>query len=171
MKVAVAGRTFHAEQLRSLTGLDVGEGQATILLNDLRSYRRRLQEEAGLDVPEGVAARHWLIDASRPASERAHEAVGGRGDPIQAYCDLLEVRWLLSEEAGHDVGDEPALRALAQRVTAGRFGRQPRVRRHAHRRVAGGGRRARRRRLGVLRRGAVNRRDGTVGPSRITGWR
>ena len=40
---------------------------------------------------------------------------GGIGDPVQAYCDLLEVRWLLSEEAGRDVGDGAALDALANR--------------------------------------------------------
>ncbi|HEV8167133.1 MAG TPA: DUF4032 domain-containing protein, partial [Actinomycetota bacterium] len=44
-------------------------------------------------------------------------AVGPDADPIQAYCDLLEVRWLLSEQAGHDVGDEAALAALASRQT------------------------------------------------------
>ena len=38
----------------------------------------------------------------------AEEAMGGVGDPIQAYCDLLEVRWLLSEQAGYDVGEVPA---------------------------------------------------------------
>ena len=47
---------------------------------------------------------------------RAHEAVGRRGTPIQAYCDLLEVRWLLSERAGRDVGTERALVALADAV-------------------------------------------------------
>ena len=35
---------------------------------------------------------------------------------MQAYCDLLEVRWLLSEQAGHDVGTEQALQALAGRA-------------------------------------------------------
>ena len=44
---------------------------------------------------------------------RAHRRSAGVGDPVQAYCDLLEVRWLLSEQAGRDVGDEPALKALA----------------------------------------------------------
>ena len=46
----------------------------------------------------------------------ARAAVGRAGDPIQAYCDLLEVRWLLSERAGRDVGDGPALEALARRT-------------------------------------------------------
>jgi uncharacterized protein DUF4032 len=35
---------------------------------------------------------------------------------VQAYCDLLEVRWLLSEQAGRDIGDEEALTALALRI-------------------------------------------------------
>jgi hypothetical protein len=47
--------------------------------------------------------------------ERAHAAMGGVGDPVQAYCDLLEVRWLLSEQAGRDIGDEEAVAALALR--------------------------------------------------------
>ncbi len=36
--------------------------------------------------------------------------------PVQAYCDLLEVRWLLSERAGADVGDAAALAALAAKA-------------------------------------------------------
>jgi hypothetical protein len=35
---------------------------------------------------------------------------------VQAYCDLLEVRWLLSERAGRDVGSDAALAALAART-------------------------------------------------------
>jgi hypothetical protein len=119
MRVAIAERRFHSEQLRLLTGLDVGEGQATILLNDLRSHQGRLQRELGRDVSTEVAARHWVVDEFEPGTDRAHAAVGGRGDPTQAYCDLLEVRWLLSEAAGRDVGDEPALDALAQRSPPG----------------------------------------------------
>jgi hypothetical protein len=36
---------------------------------------------------------------------------------VQAYCDPLEVRCVLSERAGMDVGDEAALDALAHRST------------------------------------------------------
>jgi hypothetical protein len=38
-------------------------------------------------------------------------------DPVQAYCDLLEVRWLLSEKAGHDVGNQIAIRSIETRET------------------------------------------------------
>ena len=47
-----------------------------------------------------------------PTEHVAHAAVSNSGTAIQAYCDLLEVRWLLSEEAGHDVGTQRALAAL-----------------------------------------------------------
>ena len=60
--------------------------------------------------------RTWFDQRLRPGAERALEAVGGIGSPIQAYCDLLEVRWLLSEQAGRDVGDAVALAALADRA-------------------------------------------------------
>jgi hypothetical protein len=61
--------------------------------------------------------------------ERAHEAVHRVGDPVQAYCDLLEVRWLLSEQAGRDIGDDAALAALADHAVptdAARWSSSPR---------------------------------------------
>jgi hypothetical protein len=51
-----------------------------------------------------------------PYEQFAHEAIHHSGTAIQAYCDLLEVRWLLSETAGHDVGTNRALAALARDV-------------------------------------------------------
>jgi Domain of unknown function (DUF4032)/Lipopolysaccharide kinase (Kdo/WaaP) family len=120
LKVAVANRRFHANKLQRLTGLEVGEGQATILLNDLRAYQSRLAADrpgpgtAGDDVAAGF---RWRTEVLLPGMARAADAVGPDADPIQAYCDLLEVRWLLSEQAGQDVGDEAALAALASRQT------------------------------------------------------
>jgi tRNA A-37 threonylcarbamoyl transferase component Bud32 len=114
LKVAVANRRFHAIELQRLTGLEVGEGQATILRNDLRAYQSRLAGE-GAHVDDVAAGFRWRTEVLLPGMSRAAAAVGPDADPIQAYCDLLEVRWLLSERAGHDVGDEAALAALASR--------------------------------------------------------
>jgi hypothetical protein len=116
LKVAVAARRFHATQLHHLTGLEVGEGQARILLGDLRAFQGRLQQQTRVDESEAIAAYRWVGEVLHPGMEKAHRAVGGLGDAIQAYCDLLEVRWLLSEQAGHDVGDAVALQALARRA-------------------------------------------------------
>ncbi len=114
--VTVGDRRYHATQLRKLTGLDVGEGQARILLGDLLAYQGQLCRDAGYDVDDRTAAQLWVMEVATPTMHRAHAAVGGTGTPIQAYCDLLEVRWLLSERAGHDVGTERALQALALNV-------------------------------------------------------
>jgi hypothetical protein len=116
LKVAVAARRYHATQLRDLTGLDAGEGQAQILLGDMRAYQGRLQQETGTDIADAAAARRWTDEVLYPGMQRAHRAVGGLGDAVQAYCDLLEVRWLLSEQNGADVGEAAALEALARRT-------------------------------------------------------
>ncbi len=116
VRVAVGDRRYHAQHLQDLTGLDVGEGQATILLGDLHAYQAQLCLEAGHDVDESTAARLWQIEVLTPYEQLAHEAVGHKGTAIQAYCDLLEVRWLLSEKAGRDVGTNRALAALNRDV-------------------------------------------------------
>jgi hypothetical protein len=115
MRVDIAGRHFHADRLRALTGLDAGEGQARILLDDVQRYadRARVSGEA---IDERTAARRWVDEVALSGMRRAHHAVQYRGSAIQAFCDLLEVRWLLSEQQGSDVGDAPALEALAARV-------------------------------------------------------
>ena len=123
LKVTVAARRYHATELFSLTGLEVGEGQAQVLLGDLRAYEATLREfQGGLHkrarggLTQAKAVQLWMDKLLQPGMERAYEATGQVGDPVQAYCDLLEVRWLLSEQAGHDVGDGAALDALANRA-------------------------------------------------------
>jgi hypothetical protein len=122
LTLTVAARGFHARELFELTGLEVGEGQAQILLADLRAYEATVRDFGGLHkragggISQAKAVQQWLDTLVRPGADKAHEAVGRIGDPVQAYCDLLEVRWLLSEQAGRDVGDEAALKALADRT-------------------------------------------------------
>lgn len=113
--VAVAGRQFHAEQLREATGLAVGEGQATVLLNDLRSYAADLQRRQLRPLSLNEAGVRWLTEVYRPGLEQVRRVADSGTDLTQAFCDLLEVRWLLSEQAGRDVGTSAALHALAGR--------------------------------------------------------
>jgi hypothetical protein len=107
--MAVSNRRFHARELERLTGLRALEGQARLLLNDLREYRAWLEYYDRRPVTEREAAERWLGDVLEPSLGRLVPAIGPRRDPLQAYCDVLEEKWIRSERAGRDVGLEAAL--------------------------------------------------------------
>ena len=111
LKVVVADRRFHAHELERLTGIRALEGQARLLLNDLREYRTWLEREARRPIDEVAAAEQWLHDVLEPSLATLVPAIGPDRDPLQAYCDVLEEKWLLSEVAGHDVGLDAAIEA------------------------------------------------------------
>jgi hypothetical protein len=108
LKLAVTTRRFHARELERLTGISALENQARLLLNDLREYRAWLEWSEGRPL-DGNAAQRWLREVFRPTTSRLAEVIGPHPDMVQAYCDLLEHKWLLSEEAHRDVGLEFAL--------------------------------------------------------------
>jgi hypothetical protein len=111
LRVAVASRRFHAHELERLTGLVALEGQARLLLNDLREHQAWLERTRGAAVPVEEGADVWLRDVLQPSLSILVPAVGPTRDPLQAYCDVLEQKWLLSEAARRDVGLDVALRA------------------------------------------------------------
>ncbi len=109
LRVAVSRRDFHARELRRRTGLVALEGQARLLLHDLREYRAWLEWTRQHAVEREEGAARWRSDVLEPSLARLAPAVGPGRDALQAYCDLLEHKWLLSEAAGRDVGLEAAL--------------------------------------------------------------
>jgi hypothetical protein len=111
LKVTVANRRFHSRELQRLTGISALEGQAQLLLNDLREYRTWLEFNGGHPVDEATAAERWVEDVLEPTLAVLLPAIGGLRDPLQAYCDVLEEKWILSEMAGTDVGLRAAIDA------------------------------------------------------------
>ena len=111
LKVAVANRRFHAHELARLTGIAALEGQARLLINDLREYQAWLEFDGGMPVDEAAAAERWLEEVLEPTLDVLIPAIGPDRDPIQAYCDVLEEKWILSELAGTDVGLREAIDA------------------------------------------------------------
>jgi hypothetical protein len=111
LKVAVANRRFHARELERLTGLVALEGQARLLLNDLHEYRAWLEAAERHAIDDRTAAARWLEEVLRPSLEALLPAIGRNRDAIQAYCDVLEEKWILSELAGTDVGLQAAIDA------------------------------------------------------------
>jgi hypothetical protein len=110
LRVATTNRAFHAIELERLTGIRALEGQARLLLNDMHEHMAWLRLRSGRTTPEEVGARRWRRHVLDPALKLLRPAVGDR-DLIQAYSDVLEHKWLLSERAGRDVGLKAAIEA------------------------------------------------------------
>jgi hypothetical protein len=111
LKVAVANRRFHARELERLTGLVALEGQAQLLLNDLHEYQAWIEHNEHRTIGDQEAADRWLADVLEPSLRQLVPAIGPDRDPLQAYCDVLEQKWILSEMVGKDVGLSAAMDA------------------------------------------------------------
>jgi hypothetical protein len=111
LKVAVANRRFHARELERLTGLVALEGQAQLLLNDLHEYQAWIEHNEHRTIGDQEAADRWLRDVLEPSLHQLEPAIGPERDPLQAYCDVLEQKWILSELVGKDVGLSAAMDA------------------------------------------------------------
>ena len=114
LRVVVANRRFHAHKLQHLTGLAALEGQARLLLNDIREFHAWLESSSRSALAIEAAAQRWLAEVLEPAIAELIPAIGPLRDPLQAYCDVLEEKWLLSEAVGHDVGLEAAVDTYLQ---------------------------------------------------------
>jgi len=112
----VTTRRFHVRELERRTRIRALEGQARLLLNDLNEYAAWLGWQAGQPIDPDEAAARWLREVYRPTLASIASAVGPGRDLVQAYCDVLEQKWYLSEQEGHDVG---LLRAIEAYVEMG----------------------------------------------------
>jgi hypothetical protein len=109
LRTSVTTRRYHANELERRTRLRTLEGQARILLNDLAEYSAWLEYYEGRAIDGAEAAERWLREVYRPTLAQIMGLVGPDRDLVQAYCDVLEHKWLLSEQAGRDVGLQAAI--------------------------------------------------------------
>jgi hypothetical protein len=111
LKVAVANRRFHVRELERLTRLVALEGQAQLLLNDLHEYQAWLEHVENRSIGDKEAAERWTTDVLEPSLRELAPVVGPKRDLLQAYCDVLEQKWILSELVDKDVGLSAAIDA------------------------------------------------------------
>ena len=72
---------------------------------------RLARTSGGTRLDPQEAADRWLREVYRPTLARIAGAVGPGRDLVQAYCDVLEQKWYLSEVAGRDIGLDRAIEA------------------------------------------------------------
>jgi hypothetical protein len=110
-KVVDAGH--HCRRLLRLTGLDVEENQARRLLNDLDSFVAATDDQ---DADEEMLAHEWLATNFEPVVRAVPKSLRGKLEPAEVYHEVLEHRWYLSEQRGHDVGLTEALASYVGQV-------------------------------------------------------
>lgn len=97
-KVVEAGH--HARELQALTGMSVEENQARRLLNDIASFTAA--HDLGREDPQVVASR-WMNTVYEPISRMVPPDQAHKLEPAERFHEILEHRWHLSEQAGHEV--------------------------------------------------------------------
>ena len=108
-KVVDAG--YHTRRLLRLTGLDAEENQARQLLNDLDTYRA----ESDL-TDEQQAAHRWLTEVFEPVVRAVPANMRHKLEPQEIFTQIIQHKWLLSEQAGRDVGMAPAVQSYLSDV-------------------------------------------------------
>ncbi|MGE5222523.1 MAG: DUF4032 domain-containing protein [Omnitrophica WOR_2 bacterium] len=115
LRVVVTDRNFHRNQLISLTGVDAQEKQAQAMMNEIQQIKAMLSQANNRSTPLSVAAFNWLENNYRPTIKALEplleqkKQVGETLSPAEAYCQVLEHKWYLSERAHHDVGHQAAV--------------------------------------------------------------
>jgi len=122
---ALVEEGHHSRELRRLTGLEVQENQARRLLNDIAAFGAYLSRVEERSFPQAVVAARWIADVYEPIVHRVPPELRGRLEPPELFHELLEHRYYLSEQAGHEVTNEVALGSYLQSVL--RFRREERV--------------------------------------------
>ena len=109
LHVITTDRYFHRDQILNLTGLDMEERQARIMMNEIQELRATLSQSSARNIPLNVAAYHWLENIYQPAVERLKPLIDQNTTIAELYCQVLEHKWYLSERAQRDVGHQTAV--------------------------------------------------------------
>jgi hypothetical protein len=117
-RLKIADRNFHSNRLHELTGVDASENQARMILADLHHYLSK-QPTVRTASGKALATVRWRVEEFEPWLRRLAQEIPPDADPVQAYCDLLHHRYMVSLEAGRDVGTEAAFESWLQRGKPG----------------------------------------------------
>src|SRR5262249_31298905 len=112
----------HHRRLQALTGLDVGENQARVLLNDIELHRSRVEQRTGRPVSEQVGALRWLTEVFEPTLALLPEEDRDKLEDAELYHQILEHRWYRSEQAGADIGEKEAVDSYVDEMLVDRTG-------------------------------------------------
>ena len=121
LRFLVTDRNFHRDQLLGLTGLAAEEMQARQMMNEIQELKATLSFQHNRSTPLGVAAFHWLEHLYEPSMKLLEPLLEHKKNldlgisPAELYCQVLEHKWYLSEQAQRDVGHQAAIEDYLKR--------------------------------------------------------
>jgi len=91
----------HCRELQALTGLNVEDGQARRMLNDIAAFTAHF--DLGRE-DRSLVANRWLTTIYDPIMAMLPAQARGKLEPAEIFHEILVHRWYLSEQAGTEVG-------------------------------------------------------------------
>ncbi|NCW47786.1 MAG: DUF4032 domain-containing protein [Actinobacteria bacterium] len=109
---------YHSMRLKDLMGLEVEELQAKRILASFDRFRSR---EISRTPDKREAAERWLDEVFYKVVNSVPDSLKGRIEDAQFFHEVLEHRWYLGEQIGHDVGLERATASYIEDVLPNRL--------------------------------------------------
>lgn len=110
-KVVDSGH-YHRQVMR-LTGLDVQENQGRRMINSMQTFRALNNLN---DAPLELVAHRWLTEVFEPIVTALPPELKAKLEPAQIFHEVLEHRWFLSENAGHEVPLKEAIDSYVRKI-------------------------------------------------------
>jgi hypothetical protein len=104
---------YSSRKLLRLTGLDVQENQARRLLNDIDAYRASTWRE---DEDLEIVATDWMREVFEPTVRMIPPEYRSQIEPAQFFHEVLDHRWYMAEQAGHDIPTREAVKSYIETV-------------------------------------------------------
>jgi len=132
LKTFVSDRNFHRDKLHGLTGIEAEETQARQIINEIQELRASLTQKNARNITLSATAYYWLEHLYQPVVEKLQPIIDqGVLSPVELYCQILEHKWFLSENAKGDVGHQAAVEDYLQKFYSKKNGNSPEDKDHA----------------------------------------
>lgn len=103
MRTVVTEQSYYKNELKNLTSISAEETQAKLIYNSILEFKTDLETKLKKSINIKIIAHQWFDSVYKYALNY----VGTDEDDINAaqiFCQILEHKWLLSEQNSHDVG-------------------------------------------------------------------
>ena len=114
---------WYSRRIRELLGITVPRGYARRFYNMLLSHQALMSKNEQRQLSLEEAAQDWYTRYHLPAILLLRRNLTKEQDPLQAYFEIMAIKWKLSRRAGYEVSLEEATLAWAlKQASIGKLG-------------------------------------------------